>query len=424
MLTNVFVVLRGSIVAQMISFAVLPLLARLYAPEDFGHYQVFLTVLMFLVLSASLRYEMGILSAETEEIAFALASLCTLINVALTILSAATCALLYFIWPGTIARLGTGVWLLPVALLAAGSLQTVGYLLVRAHSFSIGSNAKGVQALGTSAFAYGLGILEFRSMGLVIGDVVGRLMALVFALRKMVATDAFYRLHLPKFQLMHQVAKRYREYPLVSLPGSLLDAVGGSLATVLMFGVFGAAMSGQYSLVERSIITPVAVIAQAVSQAYLAALSSAMRGNRIDCYALFRRIVTAHIWLGLVPAVAVFVFGRAAFEWLFGHQWTAAGRFAQIMAPMVLVSFVSIPVNMTLLIIGKQRLQFLWYTGRVALVTVSWLGIIAFKATPFAAAKIQVALTVGGHVVLLAMIGWQLSRLELTRVKTESIVCE
>ena len=80
-LRDVLIVLRGSLAAQAISFATLPLLARLYTPEVFGRYQIFLLVLSFLVLSASLRYEVPILNADTDSRAFSLAKLCLIINV-------------------------------------------------------------------------------------------------------------------------------------------------------------------------------------------------------------------------------------------------------------------------------------------------------------------------------------------------------
>src|SRR4051794_28489408 len=90
LLKNVVVMLRGSLLAQAISFAVLPVLARMYAPEDFGRYQLFLSALGFLLLGASLRYEVAVINAETDEYAFSLARLCFCINAAVAALTLAS----------------------------------------------------------------------------------------------------------------------------------------------------------------------------------------------------------------------------------------------------------------------------------------------------------------------------------------------
>jgi O-antigen/teichoic acid export membrane protein len=404
LLKNVVVMLRGSLIAQAISFAALPLLARMYAPEDFGRYQIFLSIMGFLLLAASLRYEVAVLNAETDEYAFSLARLCLYINGGLAILTLIASVAVNLVAPDLLAKLGRGFWLLPPTLFAGGAFQTLSYLLLRSHAFKESSAARAAQALGNSGSAFLMGWMRLTAVGLMTADLAGRLLAVGFAGARMIRSDARYRVWGDRTYSLRHLLHRYREYPLISLPGSLLDGVGTSITPVLMFGVFGAAVSGQYALVERSIAMPVAVIAQAVSQVYMASFSTALRANASSAGALFKQIVLTHLKIAALPAIALFFFGRPAFELVFGTQWGLAGALAQTMAPLFLMSFLVSPVTMTLLMLKKQALNFGWYVGRMGAILSAWVVISRLRLPPLTAIGVHVTVNVTAYVVLLALI--------------------
>lgn len=401
---NVVVVLRGSLVAQIISFAILPILARLYPPDAFGRYQIFLSVMSFLLLAASLRYELAILNADTDECAFSLARLCLIINAAFAALAFIFCAALYLLYPNAVARLGQTLWVLPPVLLVGGAFQTLTYLLLRFHAFKEGSAARGIQAIGSTGTALTLGWLKVTSIGLVAADLTARALALWYAYGRMVVKDPRYRLYGPQTLALPLLLRKFRAYPLVTLPGSLLNGAGGILTPMLMFGVFGAATSGQYALVERCVAVPIAVISQAVSQVYMASFSSALRTNSTGALDLFKKIVFAHLKLGLLPAVVLLIFGRQLFELAFGERWAPAGTFAQIMAPMLLASFLVGPVDMTLQMLSKQKLNFVWHAFRLALVLSGWTIVSLCKMPPLTAIWMHSTVNVITYLTLLLII--------------------
>jgi len=403
-LSNVLIVLRGSLAALAISFATLPLLARLYTPEAFGRYQIFMSVLSFLILSASLRYEVPILTADSDSRAFSLAKLCLLINVATAAATLAACGALHFLAPDVVAKLGATLWLLPAALLAGGVFQTATYLLLRSHALQESAAAKAVQALGYSAIASGLGWLRVTSLGLVLADVAARVLAVGFVLHRMVRKDDRYRLWRKPEHSYRPLLARYRDYPLVSLPGSLLNNLGGTLTPLLMFGLFGAATAGQYALVERCLAMPIAVIAQAVSQAYLTSFSASLRSSPMDAADLFRKVLATLLKVGAVPAILIMIFGREIFELVFGETWSMAGRFSQSMAPMLLAAFLVGPVDMSLQMMNKQRLNFLWHLLRLILVAGCWAAVAAYQLSAVSAIQIYAGVSIVAYLTLLFLI--------------------
>ncbi len=401
LLRNVLVVLRGSIIAQAIGFAALPLLARLYPPEAFGRYQVFLSVLSFGMLAVSLRYEMGILTADTDARAFSLARLCLLINGVFAFLALAACALAHLFNVQWIGRLGTTLWLLPPMLLVAGAFQTLTYLLLRSHAFHEGAKARSVQAWSSTAVALAMGWLRATGLGLVIGDLTGKSVALVQVMRQMIRKDSRYRLWSADKESPRQLLSEFRRYPLLTLPGTLVNGAVGLMLPMLMFGIFGASISGQYALVERCASVPVAVISQAVAQVYMASFSTALRTDPAESLHIFSKVIWAHFRLALLPTLGVILFGPRIFEFVFGARWALGGRFLQSLAPMLFVSFLVAPIDNTLQMLNQQTLNFTWHVFRFALILAAWFVIWRAGIAPLPAIRIHSAVTTVAYGALL-----------------------
>jgi O-antigen/teichoic acid export membrane protein len=403
-LKNVLIVLRGSLVAQAISFAALPILARLYPPDAFGRYQILLSALNMALLAVSLRYDYAILSAKTDATAFALGRLCLVINGLIALACLSLCATFYVLSPTWVGRLGYTLWLLPPVILVAGAFQTLTYLLLRSHAFNEGSTARGLQALGNTTVSLSLGWLQYSGLGLVMGDLAGRTLALWHALTRMIRKDTRYRLWRGDASPFRALLIEFRHYPLITLPGSLLNGLGGMLTPMLIFGVFGTSASGQYGLVERFIAAPIAVISQAVAQVYMASFASALRTDPGELAHLFEKVVRTHFKIAVLPSVALLITGPRLIELVFGARWALAGTFAQSLAPMLLATFLVAPVDMTWQMLSLQKLNFVWHIFRLILIATAWIIIWKFALTPAVAMRIHAGVnTVAYLVMLLAM---------------------
>ena len=70
----------GHVTAQLIAFAAYPLLTRLFTPEDFGLYNVFYSYIEVFIILSTCKYELSIVTAESEDEARAIARLTLRLN--------------------------------------------------------------------------------------------------------------------------------------------------------------------------------------------------------------------------------------------------------------------------------------------------------------------------------------------------------
>ncbi len=64
MFRNILTVLSGSVVAQLIAIAALPILTRLYDAQAFGRYQIYISILNVAVMFVAFRYEVALIGAR------------------------------------------------------------------------------------------------------------------------------------------------------------------------------------------------------------------------------------------------------------------------------------------------------------------------------------------------------------------------
>ena len=76
--------MTGTIIAQAIPIAISPILTRIYRPEDFGLYAIFVAIITILGTVVSGRYELAIMLPKKDEDAINIFALGILITVCMT----------------------------------------------------------------------------------------------------------------------------------------------------------------------------------------------------------------------------------------------------------------------------------------------------------------------------------------------------
>ncbi|MEQ1714829.1 MAG: oligosaccharide flippase family protein [Hyphomicrobium sp.] len=380
MLKNSLIALQGTVVAQGLGILFLTVLTRLYSPETFGLLQLYVSPLMLLTVLASLRYEFALLRAKTDGELQGVLQLCICLNILFTLVVLAGCATLIALRPSWIVFPDPFLWLLTIGVLFGGLQQTLHYVFLREQFFAANSIVKILQvaAFGLGGIAgWFAGLVQFGMIG---ADVVARVVA--------VAAASFW-LFRSKSTIFTTIswaniscaAKRFREYPLYSVPGGIFSVGIGTAVPIFILMSFGASVVGQYALMERTILAPAGMIGQAVSQAFTAQLSASMIAGE-NCRSAFRRVVLVMLALGLAPALVLFSTGPRLFAIVFGDQWSLAGEFSQAASVVFLSSLAMAPVHAALVVTGHLRQQLTWEITRFVSVVLTWAVILYFAIPP------------------------------------------
>lgn len=130
---NIITLMTGTTIAQAIPIAISPILTRIYTPEDFGIFAIYLAITSIIAVIATGRYEMAIMLPKEEK---DVKSILKLIIILLSIVTFAT-FLIVFIFNDEITNLfenkeiSNWLYFLPVSVFLVGIYQVYNYLLIR-----------------------------------------------------------------------------------------------------------------------------------------------------------------------------------------------------------------------------------------------------------------------------------------------------
>jgi O-antigen/teichoic acid export membrane protein len=350
----------GAVAGQLAMLLVLPVLTRLYSPRDFGVFAVFASLVGIVAVVACLRFEVAIPLQKTRRNAHCMMFVAFLSLLAVTaVLSLASfstlaCPGLAQILP--LAVLGT------LAVFVLGSINIITLLAVREHRYPIIARGKLVQGVSTALMSVGAAHFLPASLGLPVAFVVGAVLGLCAIL----LTFDFRVVELPSIREISEITLLNRKFPLFTAPSSLVNSLGVEMPPVLLSALFGPVVTGQYSLAQRSLFSPLAVLTKSWSHLYVGELSEAIRDQEPLLQKIYRNHSVKLLTITLPAIAVVSLAAPEIFEYVFGVEWKLAGDYVRLLSPLAIAYAVVVPLSQSLVLIGAQHLQLLWDIARLA----------------------------------------------------------
>jgi O-antigen/teichoic acid export membrane protein len=348
---HVSIVMLGTAAAQAIPLAVSPLLTRIYGPEDFGIYAIYLAIGAIGTVAAAGRYEMAIMRPARE------AEARSVFNLAI-ITAVITCVLLAFVllathalpWKGPTTELGDLQFLLPLSICALSVFSSVGYWLNRHKRYAQLSKLKVAQSILIAAGSVGAGYWIGGATGLIVGTLIGQVALALWPLLRL----GGWRDASSDDNTLRGTASRYWKYPAVSMPTALLDTFSQQAPTLVFSRFYDMAATGHYNLGVRVLSSPAALISTAIGQVYFRRIAEIARETPRALPAEVISTAKKLLLIGLPIFLPLMLWGDVLFAWIFGAPWAKAGTYAQIIAFSAFVKFVVSPLST--LFIALERL--------------------------------------------------------------------
>ena len=347
---SVAVLASGTAGGQAIAVLASPFLSRLYTPDEFGTFGVYLALVSIAAVAVSLRYEAALPLPESEDEAVGVLVLTFVVTVVMTILAGLVMWLVVdhvtvppdfrgLLWLMPLGLFLTGLQRRPLDLLGDPPAGLRGQRSVEhrpgcdpsRHPAGPGTPRRGVRGdggrlRGRPGERRRQARLHDRSGAVAAGAprVVGRLRA---------------------------AALRYRQFPLFALWSSLLSIISQQAPILILAAIFDATVVGWFSITVRVLLLPSAIVGNAVGQVFYARVSrSDLEDITRTSATLYRSLVT----LGAGPMWLLAIGGEYAFGLVFGDAWREAGQYAQWLAPWLLLEFVTSPLSPLAYVRDKQ----------------------------------------------------------------------
>lgn len=383
---NVLVMFAGTALGQFSSVLLAPLLTRLYSPASFGILGVFSSVVTVLSVVATLRFEMAIPLARTEEDADSLLGLCFFTLGLTTSIFAALLGVLSASGrqDALLGALAPYRWWLPVGFFCIGTYQTMIFYATRHKAFPAIARTKIYQGLAGPLSQGMLGLLGFGAGGLIAGFIAGQSTGSGMLASRLNASPHALRGRITVAR-MRALASRFRRFPLVSSWSGLINSAGTGCLLIVIPMIYSSAIAGFIFLTDRIIGRPLLIISTSILQVYVGEVSESASSDPAALKRRFLRLAfhqfcTVSAWLVVVNLAAPFAFPLA-----FGPQWQGAVPYLHVLSIAYLPQMVMHALIHTLQVLERQTLSALWESGRLAAILCGFLASYLLHLPPLEA---------------------------------------
>lgn len=370
---SVSVLVGGTAFAQLIALLALPILTRLYSPEDFSVLAVYSSFLALISVIACLRLEIAIPMPKEDKDAAALLFL-SLASVVVITLSTTIGVLLFSsqIEHATEGKLVGYLWLIPIGVFFSGLYAALQYWATRNKAFPLVAKTRMTQAISGSSTQLGFGLLGFAPFGLLIGQLLNA-GAGVFGLGKYLINTQQKKFNEISLKRIKIVFKQYDRFPKYSTWEAFSNSGAIQIPVILIAYYAVSAEAGFLMLAMRLLSAPMGLIGGAVAQVYLAEASEKYHEGVLQKFT--HRTIFSLFKVGLPALLFAGVAAPFLITLIFGDEWQRTGILIAWMAPWFLMQFITSPVSMALHITHSQKtamvLQFFGLILRVGSVLIA-----------------------------------------------------
>ena len=355
--TSLSVLLSGTVIAQIIGYALAPLLTRLYSTAEMGELALYMRITGFIAAIATLRYEAALPIPKYDGHSYLLYRISLLLS--FVVLGISSLILISLIV--TDMTPGFSWYYLILIILGSAAIVVINIgtnWSIRTGSFSLISRQKISNSLFSNFLKWGFAYLSWGYFGLILATFIGYFIScfeFVFNYRGL--KKKFSKLKSRKKTWV--LLKDHREFPLLNLPHILVDHGRDMLIATLILAYFSESVYGSFSHSYAMLRIPSMLIGVSLSQVFYNQAIKLYNENQ-HMLPLMKKTISMLLIISIVPFTILYLYGEPIFVWIFGANWAEAGSYSETMSFWLMVSFIVSPISALPMILKKQKIALIF----------------------------------------------------------------
>ncbi|WP_151943800.1 lipopolysaccharide biosynthesis protein [Aliarcobacter butzleri] len=350
---NVLTLMTGTTIAQAIPIAISPILTRMYTPEEFGVFALYLSIIMLFSSLVAGKYELSILIPKHEKDAKSL----VLLSISISFIVSLVLFIITLIFIEQIISLLKNndirywLYLAPINIFIISTVSILYYYNNRNKNYrSLSSN----QILQSSTQGFTniiFGFITSLKSGLILGTFLGNVSSffyLIFKTKKYFKDFSFnkYRLYI--------LSKKYIKFPKFMIVSGFLENLSAQLPVFMISSFFGSYILGLFSLSQRIVKVPLGIIGSSIGNVFRQEAAKHLNENG-TCRKLFVNTLKKLLIISTIPFILFYFIAPELFGFVFGKEWYKAGEYAQILTILFYFQFITSPLSNMFMIAQKQQ---------------------------------------------------------------------
>ena len=397
---NLLTLTTGNTIAQAIGLLAIPILTRLYSPEEFGQVALFISIVNVIAIAANGRYDMAVVLPKRDGQSFHL--MVGSVGIA-AVFAMVTLVILVFFYANITSLFEASsfrgiVWFLPIMVFLLGVHKSMQYWFTRKREYITIARNKVALSSTQNAVKLGRAIFSNGYWGLIVGTFIGEFVALIHYVSVFFRVDAW-RLRLFSFKTMIKAFREYSNFPKFLMPMGVVNTFSVNILIFALSAIASNAMVGFYERAWRVVNLPLSLLSTSFGNVFFEKMTKTSNPRRFYLQSYF-----ANLSLALIIILPIVFWGEAIFVFVLGNDWKVAGTIARAIAPLTVFNYATACVSSVFSVYQKNQILLIWQILYLAIV-LGWI-LLAQSIDIFMLIKIF-ALIGAALYALLAYIGFK-----------------
>lgn len=349
----------GTAFGQAVGVLAMPILSRLYSPEDFAVLSLFTSFAMVALTIVTLRYELAIPAPKDNHEAtylllasiLAASILSPLASIVLGLMISTNIFGLAVLPSWTPLLMGVYLWF-------GAAFFALRYWLIRMGSFSLLGQVTAIRGVMRALVQSMLGVFSLGAFGMLVGELVGQAAGIRQMLRH--SASSIFELRRAKMGEIVEASRRSIQFPLYGIPSAFLDTTAQVMPLFLFTLLYGPTVAGFFALVQRAFALPLTLLGQSIADAFHNSLTLQYQRGLQGIKELFFQTAKNLLLIGLALGLGIVLLGWWVFPIVFGERWRPAGEMAMFMAPWFVAQLVVSPLSRLVFVLGGQQAKLIY----------------------------------------------------------------
>ena len=348
----------GSIINILATVVLTPIITRIYSPDLYGEYLVFMAIIGNIAVVGMFLYQESIIIPKRNEDAYSLVKLC--LSIAFGVFSVVLCAFLFFS-DQISSRFNLEIdprflLLIPFGVILRNLTSILDCICVREKEFKRKASSLVSTSLVSKLFAIGFGILFLpKSLWLILGLLAGQGVALTILFFS--KTKGYLKEGIAaSFSSAKTKAIEFINYPRYLLPGRFVNKFSTDLPLFVFSAVAGASFAGNFGFAISILGLSYSVLGSAMNPVFLHRANSLFNEDEKLVGPFVTKVYYGLFGVAVIPFTILAVFGDYIFPFIFGANWAPTGDFVRVLSYYILFRLIASPLTSVFRIYSREDL--------------------------------------------------------------------
>lgn len=333
-------------IGQIITYLMLPILARVYSPIEFSEFSKFISWVIPLSILASFKIELSTPKQRSVHDQYRT----TFISLALMLAICLVISILLVIGKAIGIDFETIYWLLPIGIMSTTAPQILFFLNTSQQNNAQSASYRILNNIILQLTSVLLGYLSWGAYGLIIGYFIGQWVGIIILLK-----GHFFALCSWRNSIQwNTIFTEFREYILFATPQAIIETLQLSGTIFLLTLFFGEPYPGIFYICWRILQAPINLISNSIFVIEYNECSKLLSTQNSYSSRIKKSFSKLSIF-GILLGAIFLLFGPDLFTLFLGEQHRLSGTMASFLALWFVIQFIVSPFSFTAILANKQR---------------------------------------------------------------------